>query len=93
VKARFASHVTPAFRQCLKGLPAHVRWQARFAYRLFAADPRHPSLHFKQIHHTRPIYSARVGIGYRAIAVLEGRDLYWYWIGTHADYDRAVGGL
>jgi hypothetical protein len=87
------SHTTERFREALAGLPAHVQRQARAAYNLFAADPTHPSLRFKQVHETRPIYSARVGLGYRALCVREGEDLIWFWIGSHADYDRLIDSL
>jgi hypothetical protein len=87
------SHTTQRFREALTGLPAHVQRQARAAYKLFAADPSHPSLRFKQVHETRPIYSARVGLGYRALCVREGEDLIWFWIGSHAEYDRLIDSL
>ena len=87
------SHTTQRFREALAGLPAHVQRQARVAYTLFAADPTHPSLRFKQVHETRPIYSARVGLGYRALCVREGEDLIWFWIGSHAEYDRLLDSL
>jgi hypothetical protein len=70
-----------------------VQRQARAAYKLFAADPNHPSLRFKQVHATRPIYSARVGLGYRALGVREGEDVVWFWIGSHAEYDRLIDSL
>ena len=87
------SHTTRRFREALAGLPAKVQRQARTAYRLFAHDPTHPSLRFKQVHDTQPIYSARVGLGYRALCVREGDDLIWFWIGSHAEYDRLVASL
>ena len=63
------------------------------AYRLFRLDPHHAGLHFKCVHPKRPIYSARVGLGYRALGVLDGDTVVWFWIGSHADYDRLIGGL
>lgn len=30
-------------------------------------------------------------MAYRAVAVEDGNDLIWVWIGSHADYDRLVG--
>jgi hypothetical protein len=42
--------------------------QARKAYRLFHDNPAHPSLQFKKVHDREPIYSARVTLGYRAVA-------------------------
>jgi hypothetical protein len=41
-------------------LPVEVQRQARRAYRTFRDNPKHPSLRFKAIHPTRPIYSARI---------------------------------
>lgn len=61
--------------------------------KLFAAEPTHPSLRFKQVHQTRPICSARVGLGYRALGVREGEDIVWFWIGSHAEYDRLIDSL
>ena len=60
---------------------------------MFQSDPRHPGLHFKSIHSSLPIFSARVGLGYRAVAVQDGADLVWFWIGSHADYDRLLASL
>jgi len=52
-----------------------VQAQARLAYRLFRDNPSHPGVRFKQVHPTRPIYSASVGLGYRALGVREGQDI------------------
>ena len=64
--------------------------QARLAYRLFRDNPEHPSLRFKPVHPKRLIYSARVGLGYRALAVRDGDAVIWFWIGSHADYDHLL---
>ncbi len=84
------SRTTRRFREMLAALPAHVRRQAREAYRLFQQNRAHPGLHFKRVHTDPPVCSARVGIGYRAVGVLDGETIVWYWIGSHADYDRLV---
>jgi len=63
------SKTTNRFRKAYAQLPEHVQRRAREAYRLFRDNPSHPSLRFKQVHATLPIYSARVGLGYRALAV------------------------
>jgi hypothetical protein len=52
-----------------------VQRSARRAYRLFLRNPGHPSLRFKQVHPTRLVFSARVALGYRALAVRDGDDL------------------
>lgn len=87
------SRTTQRFRDLLAGLPTHVRRQAREAYKLFEQNPSHPGLRFKQVHADPPVYSARVGINYRAVAVLDGEDLIWFWIGSHAAYDKLLARL
>ena len=87
------SRITARFRAAFDLLPPPIQARARQAYRLFAADPEHPSLRFKQVHPTRPIFSARVGLGYRALGVRDAGDIVWFWIGSHAEYDRLVSRL
>jgi hypothetical protein len=82
------SHTTRRFRELFAALPGQAQRQAREAYRLFMQNPAHPGLHFKQVHPKPPTYSARVGISYRAVGVLDGDIVIWFWIGSHADYDR-----
>jgi hypothetical protein len=84
------SYTTRRFRELFAVLPAHIARQAREAYRLFQENPAHPGLQFKQVHADPPTYSARVGISYRAVGVLEGDTAIWFWIGTHADYDKLL---
>jgi hypothetical protein len=50
-------------------------------------------LRFKKVHDDPPIYSARVGIAYRAAGVLDGDTVVWFWIGSHADYDKLLARL
>jgi len=40
---------------------------------------------------SHPIFSARVGLHYRAVGILEGNDIFWFWIGSHAEYDHLLG--
>lgn len=84
------SHTTARFRKAYSQLPAQIRKQAREAYKLFQQNPRHPSLHFKQVHSTRPIYSVRASLDYRAVGIRDGETIIWFWIGSHADYDRLL---
>jgi hypothetical protein len=74
-------------------LPEQVQRQARAAYRQFERNPSHPSLRFKPIHAIRPIYSARISGDYRAVGVREGDEIIWFWIGSHADFDRLASRL
>lgn len=79
---------TKHFRELFAGLPKDAQKQASTAYQQFAADPSHPGLMFKQVSAKGPTYSARVGIHYRALAMRQ-RD-HWFWIGTHAEYDKLL---
>lgn len=87
------SFLMPQFWELYSALPENVRQRARQAYALFQQDPNHPSLRFRQVHPTRPIFSARVGLQYRVVGIREGNDIFWFWIGSHAEYDRLLGQL
>lgn len=84
------SRTSARFRLAFGLLPARVQRRARAAYRLFQRDPSHPSLRFKLAHASRPIYSVRIGLAYRALGVRDGNEIIWFWIGSHADYDRLL---
>ena len=84
------SRTTERFRKAFDALPEHVQQRARAAYALFRQNPQHPSLRHKQVHATRPIFSVRVGLGYRALAVRNEGTYIWFWIGTHAEYDHLL---
>ena len=84
------SRTTREFRDLLASLPDRVRHQAERAYRLFRSDPRHPSLRFKKVEEEANIYSVRIGLGYRALGVMEGSTVVWFWIGSHAECDRLL---
>ena len=87
------SFLTPPFFPLYRVLPAHIRRQARQSYALFRHDPHHPSLRFRQVHPTRPIFSARVGMNYRVVGTRDGNDILWFWIGTHTEYDHLLSQL
>jgi len=87
------SRTTAGFRKAYAELPERVRHQAREAFRTFQRDPQHPSLRLKPVHPSLPIYSARVGLGYRAVATREREAWVWFWIGSHAEYDRLISQL
>ncbi len=81
---------TRQFRTLFEALPVSVQREANQAYRHFQADPAHPSLHFKQVSARGSVYAARVGLHYRALAIRMPDYWLWFWIGTHADYDRLL---
>ena len=81
-------HASSDFWACYRSLPEEVRKVADEAYEHLKRDSRHPSLRFKKV---RRFWSARVGTGYRALAVEAPDGLVWFWVGTHAEYDKLLG--
>ena len=80
--------MTSRFRKRFAELSPELQTEAAKAYRLFKENPHHPSLQFKKIE--ADTYSVRISIGCRALGVLEGDTIYWFWIGSHAEYDRMI---
>ena len=74
--------------ECYRALPVSVRDVADKAFKLLKSEPHHPSLHFKKVGR---FWSARVGIHHGAVGVDAPDGLLWFWIGTHAEYDKLVG--
>lgn len=87
------SYINDDFLKAYRRLPKDVREQARKAYQLFRDNPQHPSLNFKPIHPTQSVYSARISRTHRALGVLSGDEIVWFWIGSHADYDQLIAAL
>jgi len=81
-------YAAPDFWACYRALPRDIQRYADRAFGQLKADPHHPSLHFKK---TGVFWSSRVGLHYRALAVEVPSGVLWFWIGTHAEYDRLVG--
>ena len=84
------SYLTEDFLACFRQLPEDVKEKARRNYRFWRQNPNHPSLQFKKVHTREPIYSVRVGIGWRVLGLREDETIYWFWIGTHAEYERLL---
>ena len=84
------STISPKFWRCYLALPPEIRRPARKTYRLWRLNPAHPSLEFKKL---GTIWSCRIaGTGYRALALKEGEDFIWFWIGSHDNYERLLRG-
>ena len=78
----------PRFWRHLQGLPDSVQQTARRNFEFLVANPQHPSLRFRNVGR---YWSARVGAAYRAVAVYDGDDFIWFWIGDHDEYLRVIG--
>ncbi|MBX7234078.1 MAG: hypothetical protein K1X65_06810 [Caldilineales bacterium] len=76
---------SPSFWQAYERLPETVQELAGKNYGLLKSNPQHPSLRFKRV---GKYWSVRIGKQYRALAVERVDGLLWFWIGTHAEYDR-----
>lgn len=78
------------FWVALSELSEDVQKLAAAAYLEWTNDPRATGVRFKHV--AGNIYSARIGKNHRALCYLEGGIFYWYWVGTHADYERKLRG-
>ena len=81
------SQTTESFWKHYWALPPEIRQRARKAYKLWRDNPAHPSLFFKRVKEGQPVYSVRIGLGYRALGLLKADTVTWFWIGTHEEYD------
>ena len=84
------SNTTDKFWKCYNELPPEIKKKAKRVYETFLKNPDHPSLHFKQIYSKRSIYSVRISKSYRALGVIEDKNIIWFWIGSHSDYDKLI---
>jgi hypothetical protein len=81
------SRASRSFWKHFGRLPSEVRQRAQQAYKLWRANPAHPSLFFKRVKENQPLYSIRIGLAHRALGLLKADTVTWFWIGSHAEYD------
>ncbi|MGR3304366.1 MAG: ParE family toxin-like protein [Candidatus Scalindua sp.] len=77
---------------CSDSLPKEIRKLAHHNYALLKESSEHPSLHFKPVCKGR-YRSVRVGLHYRALGVPVPDGVQWFWIGSHAEYDKLLSEL
>ena len=82
------SRCTKSFWALFHGLPRAIQDATRAKFRLWRSDPSHPSLHFKPLRVAEPVWSVRISRDYRVVGLRHGDGMTWFWVGTHADYDR-----
>lgn len=78
---------TPQFWERFERLPFPMQRLAKKNFELLKRNQAHPSLQFKKV---GDYWSARVGSKYRALAMEDGPDFIWVWIGPHDEYDRLI---
>ena len=81
------SETETGFWQLYRRLPKTIRQRARNAYQRFRANPAHPSLHFHRLASYPDLWSVRVTRDYRAVGLVEGNAITWFWIGNHKAFD------
>jgi len=84
------SRTTARFRRAFSALPPEIRELARRSYEQFRVNPESPGLRFKLVHPSRPLYSVRIGLHYRALGVVSGEEIVWFWVGSHDAYERLL---
>tara|TARA_B100002003_G_C13641569_1_gene327237 strand:- start:70 stop:321 length:252 start_codon:yes stop_codon:yes gene_type:complete len=78
---------TSRFWACFSTLSGEAQNLARKNYALLKDNPRHPSIQFKKV---GKLWSARVGLNHRALAVEDEDGFIWVWIGPHDEYQRML---
>ncbi|MBE9201421.1 MULTISPECIES: hypothetical protein [unclassified Nodularia (in: cyanobacteria)] len=82
------SFATADFWQAYLKLSPEIKEKTQKAYQLWQENSLHPSLHFKKVGNN--LWSARVTGGYRALSLKKGNDYYWFWIGSHDEYEAML---
>src|SRR5260370_23163377 len=65
------SQATPRFWQLFKDLPTGVQRLAVKNYRLWRANPNHPSLRYRRLEGRENLVTVRIGNHYRALGLIE----------------------
>jgi hypothetical protein len=80
------------FWQTYSLLPKNVRSRADKQFSLLKANPQHPSLQFKKVGDrlSLEVWSARVTLNYRALAIKRTDGYLWFWIGDHKSYEALI---
>lgn len=80
-------HTTKEFWKLYYQLPEQIQDIADKNFQLLKSDRRHPSLQYKKV---GGLYSVRIGLNYRALALEKDALMYWFWIGSHDEYMRIL---
>lgn len=87
------SQAVSRFWKLYRQLPARTRHRAVRAYRLWLQNPEARGLYFKRVSRSQPVYAVRIDDNYRALGLLQGDTITWFWIGSHDDYERLLKNL
>ena len=83
---------TNGFWREYQALPVEIRSRADKQFLLLKANPGHPSLQFKKLGESRgeELWSARVTLNYRALAIKRHDGYLWFWVGSHETYESLI---
>lgn len=83
---------TGNFWQHYRVLPQEIRARADKQFALLKTNAQHPSLQFKKVgeRHGVEIWSARVTLSYRTLAIKREDGYLWFWIGDHRSYETLI---
>lgn len=83
---------TEGFWRAYQALPLAIRNRADKQFALLKNNPQHPSLQFKKVgeSHGQEVWSARVTLNYRTLAVRRPGGFLWFWIGDHESYEELI---
>jgi len=91
------SRTTRGFWKSFDGLPPEIQHRASAVYGLWRIDPTHPGLQFKCVSPKHNVFSVRIGLRWRALGyretIADEDTLTWFWIGSHAEYDRLIASI
>lgn len=80
------------FWKAYYALPPEIRSRADKQFLLLKANPGHPSLQFKNVgeRYSQELWSARVTLNYRALAIKRTYGYLWFWVGDHKTYEALI---
>jgi hypothetical protein len=90
--ARCSISPPPIFGGNTTACSQEVRTRADKQFSLLKANAQHPSLQFKKVgeRHGQEIWSARVTLNHRALAIKRADGYLWFWIGDHKAYEALI---
>jgi hypothetical protein len=83
---------TTDFWQQYHALSQEARARADKQFALLKANLQHPSIQFKKVGERRgqEIWSARVTLNHRALAIKRTNGFLWFWTGDHKAYEALI---
>jgi mRNA-degrading endonuclease RelE of RelBE toxin-antitoxin system len=84
------SYISNEFIELFNKLPESVQKQAKKSFKIWKKNPNHPSLQYKKIHNDKQIWSVRISLKWRILGLRKMDDIYWFWIGSHSDYEKLI---